>query len=120
MGFVALPAGTPTLTELRANLDARTPEMVAHIQQFVDLESPSAEVDDLQRSAEFLAAVMTHVLGTPPEIIPGEKGPHVHWKGSDDTKVLFVGHHDTVFPKGTIAQRGFSVESDICTRARNL
>ena len=113
MGFVALPAGTPTLTELRANLDARTPEMLAHIQQFVDLESPSAEVDDLQRSAEFLAAVMTDVLGTPPEIIPGEKGPHVHWKGSDDTKVLFVGHHDTVFPKGTVARRGFSVDGDI-------
>ena len=113
MGFVALPAGTPTLTELRANLDARTPEMLAHIQQFVDLESPSAEVDLLQRSAEFLAAVMTDVLGTPPEIIPGEKGPHVHWKGSDDTKVLFVGHHDTVFPKGTVARRGFSVDGDI-------
>ncbi|MDA2952589.1 MAG: M20/M25/M40 family metallo-hydrolase [Actinomycetota bacterium] len=87
--------------------------MLAHIQQFVDLESPSAEVDDLQRSAEFLAAVMTDVLGTPPEIIPGEKGPHVHWKGSDDTKVLFVGHHDTVFPKGTVARRGFSVDGDI-------
>ena len=113
MGFVALPAGTPTLTELRANLDARTPEMLAHIQQFVDLESPSAEVDLLQCSAEFLAAVMTDVLGTPPEIIPGEKGPHVHWKGSDDTKVLFVGHHDTVFPKGTVARRGFSVDGDI-------
>jgi glutamate carboxypeptidase len=56
---------------------------------------------------------MTDVLGTPPEIIPGEKGPHVHWKGSDDTKVLFVGHHDTVFPKGTVARRGFSVDGDI-------
>lgn len=103
----------PTHAQLRASLDARTPEMLAHIQQFVDLESPSAEVDDLQRSAEFLAAVMTDVLGTPPEIIPGEKGPHVHWKGGDDTKVLFVGHHDTVFPKGTVARRGFSVDGDI-------
>ncbi|MDA0192658.1 MAG: M20/M25/M40 family metallo-hydrolase [Actinobacteria bacterium] len=108
-----LTSAAPTHAQLRASLDARTPEMLAHIQQFVDLESPSAEVDDLQRSAEFLAAVMTDVLGTPPEIIPGEKGPHVHWKGSDDTKVLFVGHHDTVFPKGTVARRGFSVDGDI-------
>ena len=108
-----LTNAAPTHAQLRASLDARTPEMLAHIQQFVDLESPSAEVDDLQRSAEFLAAVMTDVLGTPPEIIPGEKGPHVHWKGSDDTKVLFVGHHDTVFPKGTVARRGFSVDGDI-------
>ena len=108
-----LTNAAPTHAQLRASLDARTPEMLAHIQQFVDLESPSAEVDDLQRSAEFLAAVMTDVLGTPPEIIPGEKGPHVHRKGSDDTKVLFVGHHDTVFPKGTVARRGFSVDGDI-------
>ena len=108
-----LTSAAPTHAQLRASLDARTPEMLAHIQQFVDLESPSAEVDVLQRSAEFLAAVMTDVLGTPPEIIPGEKGPHVHWKGSDDTKVLFVGHHDTVFPKGTVARRGFSVDGDI-------
>ena len=108
-----LTNAAPTHAQLRASLDARTPEMLAHIQQFVDLESPSAEVDDLQRSAEFLAAVMTDVLGTPPEIIPGEKGPHVHWKGSDDTKVLFVGHHDTVFPKGTVARRGFSVDGNI-------
>ena len=108
-----LTSAAPTHAQLRASLDARTPEMLAHIQQFVDLESPSAEVDLLQCSAEFLAAVMTDVLGTPPEIIPGEKGPHVHWKGSDDTKVLFVGHHDTVFPKGTVARRGFSVDGDI-------
>ena len=108
-----LTNAAPTHAQLRASLDARTPEMLAHIQQFVDLESPSAEVDLLQRSAEFLAAVMTDVLGTPPEIIPGEKGPHVHWKGSDDTKVLFVGHHDTVFPKGTVARRGFSIDGDI-------
>ena len=108
-----LTSAVPTHAQLRASLDARTPEMLAHIQQFVDLESPSAEVDLLQCSAEFLAAVMTDVLGTPPEIIPGEKGPHVHWKGSDDTKVLFVGHHDTVFPKGTVARRGFSVDGDI-------
>ena len=108
-----LTSAAPTHAQLRASLDARTPEMLAHIQQFVDLESPSAEVDLLQCSAEFLAAVMTDVLGTPPEIIPGEKGPHVHWKGSDDTKVLFVGHHDTVFPKGTVARRGFSIDGDI-------
>ncbi len=87
--------------------------MLAHVQQFVDIESPSNEVEDLQRSAEFLASVMTQVLGKAPEIIPGEKGPHVHWKGGDNAKVLFVGHHDTVFPKGTVAKRGFSVDGDI-------
>jgi len=110
---MSLPNGMPTPEELRANLDARTAQMLEHVKQFVNIESPSNEPEHLQRSAEFLAKVMTEVLGKAPEIIASNKGPHVHWKGSDDTKVLLVGHHDTVFPKGTVAKRGFSVDGDI-------
>ena len=110
---MSLPNGTPTPAELRANLDARTSQMVEHVKQFVNIESPSNEPEMLQRSAEFLAKVMTEVLGKAPQIIASEKGPHVHWKGSDDTKVLIVGHHDTVFPKGTVAKRSFSIDGDI-------
>ena len=110
---MSLPNGSPTPKELRANLDARTAQMLEHVKQFVNTESPSNEPELLQTSAEFLAKVMTEVLGKAPEIIASEKGPHVHWKGSDDTKVLIVGHHDTVFQKGTVAKRGFSVDGDI-------
>ena len=110
---MSLPNGSPTPSELRANLDARTTQMLEHVKQFVNTESPSNEPELLQTSAEFLAKVMTEVLGKAPEIIASEKGPHVHWKGSDDTKVLIVGHHDTVFQKGTVAKRGFSVDGDI-------
>jgi glutamate carboxypeptidase len=110
---VSLPNGSPTPKELRANLDARTAQMLEHVKQFVNIESPSNEPALLQTSANFLAKVMTEVLGKAPEIIASDKGPHVHWKGSDDTKVLIVGHHDTVFQKGTVAKRGFSVDGDI-------
>ena len=113
METMALPIGTPTPAELRANLDARTAQMVEHVKQFVNIESPSNEPEMLQRSAEFLAQVMTDVLGKAPQIIASDKGPHVHWKGSEDTKVLIIGHHDTVFPKGTVAKRGFSIDGDI-------
>ena len=110
---MSLPNGTPTPKELRANLDARTAQMLEHVKQFVNIESPSNEPELLQTSAEFLAKVMTELLGKAPEIIASDRGPHVHWKGSDDTKVLLVGHHDTVFQKGTVAKRGFSVDGDI-------
>ena len=110
---MSLPNGSPTPSELRANLDARTAQMLEHVKQLVNTESPSNEPELLQTSAEFLAKVMTEVLGKAPEIIASDKGPHVHWKGSDDTKVLIVGHHDTVFQKGTVAKRGFSVYGDI-------
>ena len=110
---MSLPNGSPTPSELRENLDARTAQMLEHVKQFVNTESPSNEPELLQTSAEFLAKVMTEVLGKAPEIIASDKGPHLHWKGSDDTKVLIVGHHDTVFQKGTVAKRGFSVDGDI-------
>ena len=110
---MSLPNGVPSPEELRANLDARTAQMLEHVKQFVNTESPSNEPELLQTSAEFLAKVMTEVLGKAPEIIPSDKGPHVHWKGSNDTKVLIVGHHDTVFQKGTVAKRGFSIDGDI-------
>ena len=108
-----MPNKTPTPAQLRANLDSRTAQMLEHVKQFVNIESPSNEPELLQISAEFLAKVMTEVLGKAPEIIASDKGPHVHWKGSNETKVLIVGHHDTVFQKGTVAKRGFSIDGDI-------
>ena len=54
-----MPNGTPTPAELRANLDSRTAQMLEHVKQFVNIESPSNEPELLQRSAEFLAKVMT-------------------------------------------------------------
>ena len=73
---MSLPNGSPTPKELRANLDARTAQMLEHVKQFVNTESPSNEPELLQTSAEFLAKVMTEVLGKAPEIIASEKGPH--------------------------------------------
>ena len=102
-----------TAAEIRAALDAQREAMITDLEQFVNIESPSLERECLERSAHFLADLMTRVLGTPPTIIDSDRGPHVHWKGSDDTKVLIVGHHDTVFPRGTVARRPFSREGDI-------
>jgi glutamate carboxypeptidase len=99
--------------DVRAALEAQRGDMIADLERFVNVESPSLERECLERSAHFLANLMTRVLGKPPTIIDTDRGPHVHWKGSDDTKVLIVGHHDTVFPLGTVARRPFAREGDI-------
>ena len=99
--------------EVRAALDAKRDAMIVDLEKFVNVESPSLERECLERSAHFLADLMTRVLGKPPTIVDSERGPHVHWKGSNDTKVLIVGHHDTVFPLGTVARRSFSREGNI-------
>ena len=102
-----------TAAQVRATLAAQYDAMVADLERFVNIESPSLEHECLARSAQFLADVMTRVLGSPPVLVASDRGPHVHWKGSDDTKVLIVGHHDTVFPLGTVARRPFTREGDI-------
>ena len=110
---MSLTTGTPTASELREQMQARVPQMVEQLGEFVNLESPSLDVEHLQVSAKYLAGLFEKVTGRRAEIIHGESGPHVHWKGGDNTKVLIVGHHDTVFPKGTVAKRGFSIDGDI-------
>ena len=102
-----------TAAQVRATLAAQYDAMVADLERFVNIESPSLEHECLTRSAQFLADIMTRVLGSPPVLVASDRGPHVHWKGSDDTKVLIVGHHDTVFPLGTVARRPFTREGDI-------
>ncbi|MGA0786576.1 MAG: M20 family metallopeptidase [Ilumatobacteraceae bacterium] len=102
-----------TAAQVRAHLDTQGDAMIADLETFVNVESPSLERECLERSAHFLADLMTRVLGTPPTLIESDRGPHVHWKGSNDTKVLIVGHHDTVFPLGTVARRPFTRDGNI-------
>ncbi|MFM7890784.1 MAG: M20 family metallopeptidase, partial [Actinomycetota bacterium] len=99
--------------DVRAALDAQREAMIDDLSRFVNVESPSLEPECLERSAHFLADLMTRVLGKPPTIVESDRGPHVHWKGSNDTKVLIVGHHDTVFPRGTVARRPFTREGNV-------
>lgn len=87
--------------------------MLQDLASIVNTESPSLELPELQHSAESLAALITERLGGSAELIESEAGPHVRWAGGDDSSVLLLGHHDTVFPLGTVAQRPFSLEDGI-------
>jgi glutamate carboxypeptidase len=110
---VARRGETVPVRDLRAALEGRRDAMVRDLREFVSIESPSLDVPRLTESARWLAACMEGVLGRPARILESPRGPHVHWKGSDDTRVLIVGHHDTVFPAGTVAQRPFTLEGDV-------
>jgi glutamate carboxypeptidase len=83
--------------------------MLEDLELLVNTESPSNEVELLQRSADVLASVIQRRLGSPAQIVPSVAGPHVHWSGGGAPTVLIVGHHDTVFPAGTVADRPFAV-----------
>jgi glutamate carboxypeptidase len=83
--------------------------MLADLATLVNIESPSNDVTALQASAQALAGVIEQRLGSRPQLIDGPAGPHVHWCAGGPSRVLIVGHHDTVFPLGTLAARPFAV-----------
>jgi glutamate carboxypeptidase len=84
-------------------------EMLADLELLVTTESPSHDVAALTTSAAVLAGLIERRLGTPPVLVDGPAGPHVHWRGGDSTRVLIIGHHDTVFPLGALAARPFTI-----------
>jgi glutamate carboxypeptidase len=83
--------------------------MLHDLDRLVSVESPSHDVEALSKSAEAVAHVILARTGIPATIIDGPAGPHVHWRGGGEPRVLVLGHHDTVFPLGTLAQRPFTV-----------
>lgn len=85
-------------------------EMLSDLEVLVGVESPSRDIESLELSAEALSTVIENRLGTAPRIVKSPVGPHVHWSSSPGASVLLVGHHDTVFPKGTILDRPFRIE----------
>jgi glutamate carboxypeptidase len=89
--------------------------MLSDLELLVGIESPSSEPTALARSAEVLAELIGMRLGHRPDVVPGATGPHLHWSAGGDPTVLVVGHHDTVFPLGTLAERPFSIANGRAT-----
>jgi glutamate carboxypeptidase len=106
-------AGSATSADDRAaRLDATAfslDAMLDDLRTLVEIESPSLDLPALQASAEALAGLIERRLGGSVTLIESPAGPHVHWSGGGDPKVLLLGHHDTVFPIGTLATRPFAV-----------
>lgn len=83
--------------------------MVDDVRRLVEVESPSHDVAALAESAAVVAELWVRRTGRAPALLDGPAGPHVHWRGGGHPRVLVLGHHDTVFPRGTLAARPFAV-----------
>jgi glutamate carboxypeptidase len=89
--------------------------MLADLDALVSSESPSRDIERLQTHAQLLSGLMERMLGSAPALIDSPVGPHIHWRGGNDPKVLILGHHDTVHPAGTLARLPFAVRDGIAT-----
>ncbi|GAB3284894.1 M20 family metallopeptidase [Kineosporia babensis] len=83
--------------------------MLDDLRTLVEIESPSSDLAALQASAAAVAGVLEKRLGGTAVLVESPAGPHVRWSGGGSPKVLVLGHHDTVFPHGTLAERPFTV-----------
>lgn len=95
----------------RFDIDAMTEDL----RTLVSAESPSRDIDRLTVHARLLSGMMVRLLGSAPELVDSPVGPHVHWRGGGEPRVLILGHHDTVHPAGTLASRPFTVADGTAT-----
>jgi glutamate carboxypeptidase len=87
---------------LRA-LEDSLPAMVAEIETLVSCESPSSDLSAVARSAEVLAGIGAARLGVAPEMVVVDGCTHLLWRfGESERRVLLLGHHDTVWPIGSL------------------
>ncbi|MGK4594782.1 M20 family metallopeptidase [Amycolatopsis sp. w19] len=84
--------------------------MIEDLRTLVEIESPSGDIEALTASAEAVAALIEARLGGTATLVASAAGPHVRWSGGGEPRVLILGHHDTVFPIGTLARRPFAVD----------
>lgn len=89
--------------------------MLSDLEYLVSVESPSHDIDAITRSAGAVCDVIARRLGTIAELVDSDAGPHVHARFGPASRVLLVGHHDTVFPMGSLASRPFAVNTGRAT-----
>ncbi|MFF6983702.1 M20 family metallopeptidase [Streptomyces sp. NPDC008343] len=90
------------------------PAMLRDLGELVSVESPSHDTAALARSAAVVAAQGSRLLRAEPELLVVEGRTHLRWKfGSGPSRVLLVGHHDTVHPLGTLERSPWTVSGGI-------
>ena len=93
------------------------PEAIELLRQLVNMESPSYDKALADVCGRFVAERF-EAIGGRIEIVPdGRFGDHVlaRFGSSSETPLILLGHIDTVFPKGEIEKRPFTVNGSRAT-----
>ncbi|MFC7100133.1 hypothetical protein ACFQQB_06410 [Nonomuraea rubra] len=90
------------------NISHQAARMVEDLEELVLCESFSSDLEAVARSAKVVAAMGARHLGTAPEFLEIDGVTHLRWSFGTP-RVLLLGHHDTVWPIGTLATHPWSV-----------
>ncbi|MFJ6700113.1 M20 family metallopeptidase [Streptomyces sp. NPDC091272] len=86
--------------------------MLADLEELVVCESWSADLAAVARSADLVAAQGARHLGAEPERIVVDGVTHLRWTFGTP-RVLLLGHHDTVWPTGSLLTHPWSVTDGV-------
>ncbi|MGH3349443.1 MAG: M20 family metallopeptidase [Nocardioides sp.] len=87
--------------------------LLADVRELVEIESPSADLDAVARSAEVVARLGAAHLGAAPERLVVDGVTHLRWRFGPGPRVLVLGHHDTVWPHGTLERIPYAVTDGV-------
>src|SRR5262249_39375253 len=96
-------------------LRRRLPEMVDGLEALVAAESPSADPEACRSCAAVADGLALQLVGRSAESVVVDGRIHLRWRLGGPTRVLLVGHLDTVWPIGTLARWPFGVDDDRVT-----
>lgn len=88
--------------------------MLGQLEALVAVESPSSSDVATRAAADALDDLLADRLGSRGTWIGGERG-HLLWTGGGPTRVLLLGHVDTVWPFGTTVRWPFQVRDGRAT-----
>ncbi|NDL58894.1 M20/M25/M40 family metallo-hydrolase [Phytoactinopolyspora sp. XMNu-373] len=83
--------------------------MAEDLRRLVTCESPSADLAAIARSADVVAELGSRLTGAEPERIELGGCTHLRWRFGAGDQVLLLGHHDTVWPLGSLDKHPWRV-----------
>jgi len=102
------------MTTLVETTSDALPAMLADVEKLVRCESPSADLEAVARSADLVAEIGAHRMGAEPDRIVLAGRSHLRWRwGSGPARVMLLGHHDTVWPIGTLKTHPHVIEDGV-------
>jgi glutamate carboxypeptidase len=100
--------------DVRRRARDELPLALGDLAGWVGHDTPSGDARSLDELATLMASRIER-YGARAELVSGETGVYLRGtlRGSGRARVALLGHHDTVFPGGTAAERPFAVDGDV-------
>ena len=98
--------------ELRRRLDGMQDRLLGYLRTVVEAESPSNDPEALAHCADVVASLGEEMLGERPVRHEVDGVPQLEWASHGEPAIALIGHFDTVWPMGTVAERPFRVDGE--------